>query len=63
VKGLREETAMWIERDVALARAGNAEAALDRVRALCDDAETSHRPYSRILDVNDVRAALDGPGE
>ena len=44
------------QRDAALA-------ALDRVRALCDDAETSHRPYSRILDVNDVRAALDGPGE
>ena len=44
------------ERDAALA-------ALDRVRALCDDAEASHRPYSRILDVNDVRAALDGPGE
>ena len=37
--------------------------ALDRVRALCDDAEASHRPYSRILDVNDVRAALDGPSE
>jgi len=43
--------------------ADTALAALGRVRALCDDAEASHRPYSRILDVNDVRAALDGPGE
>jgi len=50
------ESVLERERDVA-------QAALDRVRALCDDAEASHRPYSRILDVNDVRAALDGPSE
>jgi len=55
------EAALDRELDTALTRAGNAEAALDRVRALCDMHDALHDLGT--VPISDVRAALDGPGE